>query len=120
VISGDLNLVIKKNLQVLATPDGNPIHLSGSIYSFAAPRQIPSKEVGRWNTFEIKAIYQSCSVILNNTLITEFVGNRSLKRYIGLQYHDRRWSYTMLSSPSPKTKPGTKSITPDSGHTTSI
>jgi Domain of Unknown Function (DUF1080) len=74
----------------LATTDGNPIHHTGSIYGFAAPRQIASKEVGQWNTFEIKVIYQSYSVILNNTLITEFVGNRSLKGYIGLQNHDIR------------------------------
>jgi hypothetical protein len=74
----------------LATPDGDPIHQTGSIYGFAAPKQIASKEVGQWNTFEIKVICQSYSVILNNTLITQFVGNRSLKGYIGLQNHDRR------------------------------
>ena len=43
----------------LATPDGDPIYQTGSIYGFAAPRQIASKEVGQWNTFEIKVIYES-------------------------------------------------------------
>jgi hypothetical protein len=81
----------------LAMPDGNPIHLTGAIYGFAAPyssssssSQISSKEVGQWNTFEIKVIDKSYAVILNNTLITEFVGNRSLQGYIGLQNHDSK------------------------------
>jgi hypothetical protein len=74
----------------LATPDGNPIHQTGSVYGFAAPssKQIASKEVE--NTFEIKVIYQSYSVILNDVLITEYVGNRSLQGYIGLQNHDEK------------------------------
>jgi|SRR6188472_3305918 len=78
----------------LAIPDGNPIHKTGAIYGFAAPsyssKQIASKEGGQWNRFEIKAVDQSYSVILNNTLITEFVGNRSLQGYIGLQNHDSK------------------------------
>lgn len=78
----------------LAMPDGNPIHNTGAIYGFAAPsyssKQIASKEAGQWNRFEIKVVDQSYSVILNNILITEFVGNRSLQGYIGLQNHDSR------------------------------
>jgi Domain of Unknown Function (DUF1080) len=78
----------------LAMPDGNPIHKTGAIYGFAAPscssKQIASKEGGQWNRFEIKAVDQSYSVILNNILITEFVGNRSLQGYIGLQNHDSK------------------------------
>jgi 3-keto-disaccharide hydrolase len=78
----------------LAMPDGNHIHNTGAIYGFAAPsyasKQIASKEVGQWNRFEIKVVDQSYSVILNNILITEFVGNRSLQGYIGLQNHDSK------------------------------
>lgn len=78
----------------LAMPDGNPIHNTGAIYGFAAPsyssKQIASKEVGQWNRFEIKVVDQSYSVILNNILITKFVGNRSLQGYIGLQNHDSK------------------------------
>jgi cytochrome c len=78
----------------LAMPDGNPIHNTGAIYGFAAPsyssKQISSKEIGQWNRFEIKVVDQSYSVILNNILITEFVGNRSLQGYIGLQNHDSK------------------------------
>jgi Domain of Unknown Function (DUF1080) len=78
----------------LAMPDGNPIHNTGAIYGFAAPsyssKQITSKEAGQWNRFEIKVVDQSYSVILNNILITKFVGNRSLQGYIGLQNHDSK------------------------------
>jgi cytochrome c len=78
----------------LAMPDGNPIHQTGAIYGFAAPsyssKQIASKDAGQWNRFEIKVVDQSYSVILNNVLITEFVGTRSLQGYIGLQNHDSK------------------------------
>src|SRR5918911_1800350 len=78
----------------LAMPDGNPIHQTGAIYGFAAPsyssKQIASKDAGQWNRFEIKVVDQSYSVILNNILIAEFVGTRSLQGFIGLQNHDSK------------------------------
>ncbi|HEU4482307.1 MAG TPA: family 16 glycoside hydrolase [Nitrososphaeraceae archaeon] len=47
--------------------------------------------VGRWNTFEIIVIQQSYSVTLNkDKLVTNFIGNRSLEGFIGLQNHDDR------------------------------
>jgi hypothetical protein len=47
--------------------------------------------VGRWNTFEIIVIQQSYSVTLNQEkVVTNFIGNRSLEGYIGLQNHDDR------------------------------
>jgi 3-keto-disaccharide hydrolase len=76
----------------LAMPDGNPIHKTGAIYGFAAPasKQIVSKDIGQWNTFEIQVIDQNYTVILNGRIVTEFVGNRSLQGYIGLQNHDSK------------------------------
>jgi len=76
----------------LAMPDGNPIHKTGAIYGFAAPasKQIASKEAGRRNVFEIHVTGQKYTVILNNKIVTEFVGNRSLQGYIGLQNHDSK------------------------------
>jgi hypothetical protein len=47
--------------------------------------------VGRWNIFEIIVIEQSYSVTLNKTkMVTNFIGNRSLEGFIGLQNHDDR------------------------------
>jgi Domain of Unknown Function (DUF1080) len=72
----------------LAQPDGKPINQTGAIYGFAASNQIASKSVGEWNTFRIEAIDQKYIVILNDIQVTEFIGNRSLEGYIGLQNHD--------------------------------
>jgi Domain of Unknown Function (DUF1080) len=71
--------------------EGYPIPQTGAVYCFAAPpfsKQIASKEAGQRNTFEVKVVDQSYTVILKNILITEFIGNRSLQGYIGLQNHD--------------------------------
>jgi hypothetical protein len=79
----------------LATPDGNPIHKTGAIYNYASPSDnnippsSPSKPVGEWNTFEIKAINQKYSVMLNGEkVIPKFIGNRLTEGYIGIQNHD--------------------------------
>jgi Domain of Unknown Function (DUF1080) len=75
----------------LAMHEGNPIHQTGAIYGFAATsKQIASKEAGRWNVFEIQVTGQKYTVILNNKIVTEFVGNRSLQGYIGIQNHDSK------------------------------
>ena len=76
----------------LAMPDGNPIHRTGAVYGFAAAsKQIVSKEA--WNVFEINVTGQKYTVILNNKIVTEFVVNRSLQGYIGLQNHDSKSEY---------------------------
>ena len=74
----------------LAIPDGNPIHKTGAIYNFAIPLNAQaSKPVGQWNTFDIEAIGQTYSVILNDEkVIPEFTGNRLTEGYIGIQNHD--------------------------------
>ena len=68
--------------------DGNATHRTGAIYNFAPPSIFASKEPGQWNTFQIHAIGQNYTVILNNKKVTEFIGNRQLEGYIGLQNHD--------------------------------
>lgn len=69
--------------------DGNATHMTGAIYDFAPCSMIAvSKEPGQWNAFEIHAIGQQYTVILNNKKVTEFTGNRQLEGYIGLQNHD--------------------------------
>jgi hypothetical protein len=71
--------------------DGNAMHRTGAVYDFAPPSTtFASKEPGEWNTFEIHAIGQDYTVILNNKRVTEFTGNRQLEGYIGLQNHDTK------------------------------
>jgi hypothetical protein len=70
--------------------DGNATHRTGAIYNFAPPSTFASKESGQWNTFQIHAIGQNYTVILNNIKVTDFIGNRQLEGYIGLQNHDAK------------------------------
>src|SRR5256886_8535511 len=64
----------------LALPNGRPVHKTGAIYGLAAPATLASKPVGEWNTFEIQAIDQNYTVILNNKkVIPSFFGNRLTK-----------------------------------------
>jgi len=58
-----------------AAPDGVPIHLTGAIYSFAAPNNpgiLPLRPVGVWNSYEIRVQNQNYTVSLNGTQITAF------------------------------------------------
>ncbi len=70
--------------------DRNATHRTGAIYDFASPSTFASNEPGKWNVFEIHVIGQNYVVILNNKMVTEFVGSRQLEGYIGLQNHDTK------------------------------
>ena len=79
----------------IGSPDGKPIHRTGAIYNYKGPSPTKTKSsskqlaVGRWNTFEIIVIQQSYSVTLNKEkVVTNFIGNRCLEGFIGLQNHD--------------------------------
>lgn len=80
----------------IGSPNGNPIHRTGAIYNYKGPSRKTkslSKQlaVGRWNTFEIVVKQQSYSVTLNKRkVVTNFIGNKSLEGFIGLQNHDVR------------------------------
>jgi hypothetical protein len=90
----DLLIAVNNGYEIqiddLAQPDGNPVHQTGAIYGFAAPAKIVTKPVGQWNSIEIKVMEQKYIVTINNEKTTEFVGNRSIEGYIGLQNHDTR------------------------------
>lgn len=73
----------------LAQPDGSLIHGTGAIYKFAAPSMLNSKPIGEWNSLQITAEKHKYAVMTNDvTVISNFIGNRSLEGYIGLQNHD--------------------------------
>ena len=75
----------------LAQPDGKSIHGTGAIYEFAAPSIMSSKSTGQWNSLQIMAEKQKYTVTANGvTVISSFIGDRSLEGYIGLQNHDNR------------------------------
>ena len=96
----DPNIAIEYGYEIqiddIGSPDGDPIHQTGAIYNYKGP--LPKTKnlsnqlvVGKWNTFGIYVIQQSYSVTLNEEkIVTNFVGNKSLEGYIGLQNHDDR------------------------------
>jgi len=96
----DPNIAIDYGYEIqiddIGSPNGNPIHKTGAIYNYKGPSPKTtslSKQlaVGRWNTFEIVVKQQSYSVTLNKRkVVTNFIGNRSLEGFIGLQNHDVR------------------------------
>jgi len=75
------------------SPDGQMIHKTGGIYSFAAPTKVATNPVGEWNVYEIHAVGQSYRVILNGDEVTDFTGDRSTKGYVGLQNHNGTVSF---------------------------
>jgi hypothetical protein len=96
----DPNIAIDYGYEIqiddIGSPNGNPIHRTGAIYNYKGPSpktESLSKQlaVGRWNTLEIVVQQQSYSVTLNKKkVVTNFIGNRSLEGFIGLQNHDVR------------------------------
>ena len=73
----------------LALPDGNPVHLTGAMYGFMRPTKVASKPVGIWNVLAIFTKDQKYTVIINNEIVVkDFLGNRAKEGYIGLQNHD--------------------------------
>jgi hypothetical protein len=99
--STDPNIAIEYGSEIqindIGSPDGKPIHRTGAIYNYKGPLSTKTNSsskqlaVGRWNTFEIIVIQQSYSVTLNKEkVVTNFIGNRSLEGFIGLQNHDDR------------------------------
>jgi hypothetical protein len=72
----------------LGQPDGNPVHMTGAIYTFRGPFKMVSK-FGQWNSLEIQAIGQKYNVIVNGEkVVDDFIGNRLTEGYVGLQNHD--------------------------------
>jgi 3-keto-disaccharide hydrolase len=73
----------------LALPEWKGEHKTGAIYDIVPPSTLASKQVGEWNTFEIHALGQNYTVILNEiTVIPKFSGTRLRRGYIGIQNHD--------------------------------
>ena len=73
----------------IGLPDDRAEHRTGAIYDIVRPATLASKHLGEWNTFEIHAIAQNYTVILNQiTVIPKFSGTKLIRGYIGIQNHD--------------------------------
>ena len=72
-------------IQICDTEKDNP---TGSIYGFQKSKEIATKPVGEWNKYEITVVGQKYTVKLNDKVVNEFTGNRSLHGHIGIQNHN--------------------------------
>lgn len=66
----------------------DPIHQTGSVYSFSSASKLASKPVGEWNTYQIKVTGQRYQIFLNGEKVNDFFGDRATEGMIGLQNHD--------------------------------
>jgi hypothetical protein len=65
-----------------------PERRTGAIYRFQAPASVPTVPAGGWNRMEVACAGQRYDVSINDTKVTSFTGDRSLRGYVGLQNHD--------------------------------
>ena len=66
----------------------DPMHVTGSVYSFSAPFKLTSMPAGEWNKYQIKVTGQRYEIFLNGEKVNDFYGDRSREGMIGLQNHD--------------------------------
>src|SRR5262249_11174150 len=68
---------------------GNPLHMTGAVYTLAPATMLNSKPLGQWNRFEISTIGAQITVKLNGVQVSQLSGTqgRPLKGHIGLQNH---------------------------------
>ena len=73
----------------LALPNKDSIHMTGAIYGFMGSSKVASKPIGCWNNLYVSVEGQMYTVIINDEKVIDgFQGNRNKEGYIGLQNHD--------------------------------
>ncbi len=85
---------VNQGYEIQIADSYDPVHRTGSIYSFKAPTAFASRKPNRWNTFRITVVGQKYTIELNGVKINEFTGERGEEGYIGLQNHlpaDKVW-----------------------------
>ena len=66
----------------------DPLHRTGSVYTFAPSSHEASRGAGEWNDYRIEVRGQRYEIFLNGEKVNDFMGNRGREGYIGLQNHD--------------------------------
>ncbi|MEU6642703.1 ThuA domain-containing protein [Saccharomonospora sp. NPDC046836] len=76
-------------VQIEDNPAGGDPQKTGSIYNFATITDLLAKPVGEWNTYEIRAVGHTYTVILNGQVVNTYTGDgsRALEGHIGFQNH---------------------------------
>ncbi len=88
--SDDPWFAVNHSYEIQIQDDRDPDHRTGANYGFNPAVKVASKPPGGWNTFEITAVGQKYTVKVNGETVCEFMGNRALEGYFGLQNHDEK------------------------------
>ena len=81
-------VAVNKGYELQICDTGGKKHDTGSVYSFQEASHMPTKDVGMWNRYEIEVIGQQYTIAINGEVVNQFIGDRSLEGYIGIQNHD--------------------------------
>jgi hypothetical protein len=81
-------VAVNEGYEIQICDAAGPKHNTGSIYSFKESSHIPTKPAGEWNHYSIQVVGQNYTIRINGELVNEFVGDRTLEGYIGVQNHD--------------------------------
>jgi choline dehydrogenase-like flavoprotein len=77
-----------KNPDVTPPAFGDPLHITGAVYTLAPASTVASRPLGQWNTYEITAQGNTVTVVLNGQSVSKLMnGNRPAQGFIGLQNH---------------------------------
>jgi hypothetical protein len=81
-------IAVNKGYELQICDGADPKHRTGSVYSFKESSEPPTRPAGEWNHYDIRVVGQTYAMRINGQLVNEFVGERGLEGFIGLQNHD--------------------------------
>ena len=81
-------IAVNQGYEIQVCDGADSKHNTGSIYSFQGPTHVPTRPAGQWNEYEISVVGQRYSIRVNDELVNEYDGERTLEGYVGLQNHD--------------------------------
>ena len=86
--SDDPWVAVNTGYEIQIDGSRDPLHKTGSVYTFSPPTKDAAKPAGEWNTYRIQVEGQHYQIFLNGEKINDFMGERGREGYIGVQNHD--------------------------------
>lgn len=87
-------VAVNKGYEIQIADSYDPLHRTGSVYTFAEAKPALTKPNGEWNTMEITAVGKHYTIKVNGVTTSEYDGDRSTEGFVGLQNHsdgDKVW-----------------------------
>lgn len=79
---------VESGYEIQIDDSTDPLHQTGSVYTFSPANLLAAKPAGEWNQYRIEVRGQHYRIFLNGQKVNEFIGSRGRQGYIGLQNHD--------------------------------